>query len=561
MRGGKPGSLKGKNKWARPEGGSKSAPVPPNPLLKPNPAADAGHEQKPAFRKVGKFALARDLVPKPTAAASPASLNRGRFTYERPKDSAAPAAAAAAQHAVQKVEKKKSIVRPGKLRWNKYVRQSIGGEKTGKQPAVLAAEAAATAAAPPLSSPAPPTAEVAATPLSAAELHRRKRSKRISAASELVRRYQGRKLAQPSTQRAMQLLRLGGQLYSRGGQKGKGRSLKLQNNVNMITNSTHSTVNKSLVKPKPLPCTSALKPATAVASSSRSNLLSTRSASKQVAPHKQQNAKTLKQKKPMSRLKGGRLVYCPVYCHTGRCPRRGRGCPLRHDPTKRAVCPLWLRGKCAIGATCPLQHQRRSELMPACVHYLQGRCTNAHCPYLHVDLPADAPHCAAFLRGYCAAGVKCASKHYTLKQIKEERKLVAGKEGGVKKKKELKKHQDSSGGSGGGGTDEKPKKRKRRRGRYFDQLSFDEEEKAEKQGEDDDSFRDNKEEDEDEEETLSSTTSSSDESTDADTDAEAIEEGEHSGETSEDQEEEEDQPPRKQSRRLTGTPLPDFIGL
>ena len=49
---------------------------------------------------------------------------------------------------------------------------------------------------------------------------------------------------------------------------------------------------------------------------------------------------------------------------------------------------------------------------------------------MHVVLPDNAPFCAAFLKGYCAAGVKCASKHFTLKQIKEERKLVAGRDKG-----------------------------------------------------------------------------------------------------------------------------------
>ena len=75
-----------------------------------------------------------------------------------------------------------------------------------------------------------------------------------------------------------------------------------------------------------------------------------------------------------ARLKGGRLVYCPAYCHSGECPRRERGCPHRHDPTKRAVCPRWLRGACALGKRCQLQHQRRPELMPACLHHLKASC-------------------------------------------------------------------------------------------------------------------------------------------------------------------------------------------
>ena len=70
---------------------------------------------------------------------------------------------------------------------------------------------------------------------------------------------------------------------------------------------------------------------------------------------------------------GGRVVYCPVYCRTGKCSRRGRGCPYRHDPIKRAVCPRWLHGSCDAGGACPLQHQRRRELMPVCMHFLKAR--------------------------------------------------------------------------------------------------------------------------------------------------------------------------------------------
>ncbi|KAL6785308.1 hypothetical protein ACKKBG_A03295 [Auxenochlorella protothecoides x Auxenochlorella symbiontica] len=64
-------------------------------------------------------------------------------------------------------------------------------------------------------------------------------------------------------------------------------------------------------------------------------------------------------------------VYCPEYCRTGSCPRRGRGCSLRHDPTKRAVCARWLAGSCPLGPTCPLQHQRVAELMPLCIHFIK----------------------------------------------------------------------------------------------------------------------------------------------------------------------------------------------
>jgi hypothetical protein len=50
---------------------------------------------------------------------------------------------------------------------------------------------------------------------------------------------------------------------------------------------------------------------------------------------------------------------------------------------------------------------------------LQGRCGRRDCPYLHVRLPADAPHCPAFLQGYCSAGVLCPRKHLTPRMLRD----------------------------------------------------------------------------------------------------------------------------------------------
>ena len=72
--------------------------------------------------------------------------------------------------------------------------------------------------------------------------------------------------------------------------------------------------------------------------------------------------------------------------------------------------------------------------------HAQGLCTAADCPYLHVNLPPDAPVCAAFLRGHCPAGADCGHKHYTPRMVKEERRLEAARRG-----------QQPAGGSGGGG--------------------------------------------------------------------------------------------------------------
>ena len=63
---------------------------------------------------------------------------------------------------------------------------------------------------------------------------------------------------------------------------------------------------------------------------------------------------------------------------------------------------------------------------------LQGLCSNTQCPYLHVNLDPSAPVCKAFLRGYCAAGAACRSKHLTKRMVQElraKRTLVAGPAG------------------------------------------------------------------------------------------------------------------------------------
>lgn len=102
---------------------------------------------------------------------------------------------------------------------------------------------------------------------------------------------------------------------------------------------------------------------------------------------------------------------------------------------------------------------------PAAAAPPQGCCTVEPCPYLHVNLPPAAPVCTRFLRGYCPAGVVCPHKHYTLRMVRDEKRLhaaaghaAAAAVGG------------RSGARGGGG------KRKEQAGggrRYFDASSAD----------------------------------------------------------------------------------------
>lgn len=182
------------------------------------------------------------------------------------------------------------------------------------------------------------------------------------------------------------------------------------------------------------------------------SLHSTRQSTMAKVKAREKNRSQLARIKPSVRLKGPPTKFCLPYCRTGICKRRSK-CDKVHDPTKRAVCTKWLMGKCHLDAKhCPLQHQKKHELMPSCVHFLQGQCKNEHsCPWLHSShVKADAPPCTAFLKGYCSAGDKCAMKHYTLSQIKEEHRLVGNKKG-----------IQQSGTSGG---------TKTKKGRYFDSF-------------------------------------------------------------------------------------------
>lgn len=57
----------------------------------------------------------------------------------------------------------------------------------------------------------------------------------------------------------------------------------------------------------------------------------------------------------------------------GVCRERAK-CRYVHDRSKVAVCPAWLQGRCPLeGAVCPLQHERRPDLMPVCSFFLQVR--------------------------------------------------------------------------------------------------------------------------------------------------------------------------------------------
>jgi hypothetical protein len=89
--------------------------------------------------------------------------------------------------------------------------------------------------------------------------------------------------------------------------------------------------------------------------------------------------------------KGKSKRNCLYFCHLGRCTREK--CPYIHDPTKVAVCRLFLAGKCNAGAQCPLVHDLKAinpERIPVCRHFLESMCTRANCPYRHIKVQAGA---------------------------------------------------------------------------------------------------------------------------------------------------------------------------
>ncbi|KAK3265473.1 hypothetical protein CYMTET_25847 [Cymbomonas tetramitiformis] len=63
-----------------------------------------------------------------------------------------------------------------------------------------------------------------------------------------------------------------------------------------------------------------------------------------------------------------------------------------------------------------VMRQIEPEKMPVCSYFLQGACSVAQCPYLHVNVDPAAPLCQAFLRGYCPKGGHCSNKHSLLCQ-------------------------------------------------------------------------------------------------------------------------------------------------
>ncbi|KAI9753860.1 MAG: hypothetical protein M1815_005958 [Lichina confinis] len=91
----------------------------------------------------------------------------------------------------------------------------------------------------------------------------------------------------------------------------------------------------------------------------------------------------------------------------------GPACPYIHDHKKVAICKDFLQtGSCSAGDSCDLSHDTTPERVPACVHFLRGKCSNDQCRYAHVRVNPSAPVCRAFATlGFCDKGATCTERH------------------------------------------------------------------------------------------------------------------------------------------------------
>ena len=69
-------------------------------------------------------------------------------------------------------------------------------------------------------------------------------------------------------------------------------------------------------------------------------------------------------------------------------------------------------GTCPAGDSCDLSHNPTPHRVPACLHFLRGKCSNSPCRYAHVRVNPSAPVCRGFATlGYCDKGAECLDRH------------------------------------------------------------------------------------------------------------------------------------------------------
>lgn len=77
------------------------------------------------------------------------------------------------------------------------------------------------------------------------------------------------------------------------------------------------------------------------------------------------------------------------------------------------MCKDYLQtGNCPVGDSCDLSHDPSPERVPACLHFLRGKCSNSTCRYAHVRVNPSASVCRDFaVLGYCGKGALCDERH------------------------------------------------------------------------------------------------------------------------------------------------------
>lgn len=70
------------------------------------------------------------------------------------------------------------------------------------------------------------------------------------------------------------------------------------------------------------------------------------------------------------------------------------------------------KGICPAGDACDRSHKPTPERVPACLHFLRGKCSNISCRYAHIRVNPSAPVCKDFaVLGFCGKGADCTERH------------------------------------------------------------------------------------------------------------------------------------------------------
>lgn len=103
---------------------------------------------------------------------------------------------------------------------------------------------------------------------------------------------------------------------------------------------------------------------------------------------------------------------CPFFFSPNGCTRGDR-CQWRHARNDRLiVCKHYLRGLCKKQDLCDYLHSVDYSRMPECFFFSKySECSNAECPYRHVDPEKKRNECPYYARGFCRHGPKCRHRH------------------------------------------------------------------------------------------------------------------------------------------------------